>query len=124
MTPAGKGISSGAAAGGVEVNGAQVSQGSGAPNNANGANGDIYLRTDGSSLGTFYEKQAGVWVPLKTIADGTVAGGVSAPGMRVIAGTGAPVNANGTDGDFYLRSDGGAGTTIYQRRAGAWVGLV
>lgn len=40
------------------------------------------------------------------------------------AGTGAPNNANGNDGDFYFRSDGGLLTTIYQRRAGAWVGVV
>jgi hypothetical protein len=40
------------------------------------------------------------------------------------AGTGAPNNANGSDGDFYMRGDGGVLTTIYQRRAGAWVGVV
>ena len=42
----------------------------------------------------------------------------------IYAGNGAPNNANGSDGDFYLRSDGGVLTTIYQRRAGAWVGIV
>ena len=42
----------------------------------------------------------------------------------IYAGTGAPNNANGSDGDFYFRSDGGVLTTIYQRRAGAWVGVV
>lgn len=40
------------------------------------------------------------------------------------AGTGAPNNADGANGDFYLRGDGGALTTIYQKRAGAWVGIV
>lgn len=40
------------------------------------------------------------------------------------ANVGAPNNANGANGDFYFRSDGGALTTIYQRRAGAWVGIV
>jgi hypothetical protein len=39
-------------------------------------------------------------------------------------GTGAPNNANGANGDIYFRSDGGALTTVYQRRAGAWVGIV
>lgn len=38
--------------------------------------------------------------------------------------TGAPNNANGQDGDIYLRVDGGVLTTIYQKRAGAWVGIV
>lgn len=40
------------------------------------------------------------------------------------AGTGAPNNANGTDGDFYFRGDGGSMTTVYQRRSGAWTGLI
>lgn len=40
------------------------------------------------------------------------------------ANTGAPNNANGANGDIYFRADGGALTTIYQRRAGAWVGIV
>lgn len=39
-------------------------------------------------------------------------------------GVGAPDNADGSDGDFYFRSDGGAGTSIYHKRAGAWVGIV
>jgi hypothetical protein len=39
-------------------------------------------------------------------------------------GTGAPDNGNGVDGDFYFRRDGGAMTTIYQKRTGAWVGIV
>lgn len=40
------------------------------------------------------------------------------------AGFGAPNNANGTNGDIYFRSDGGALTTMYQRRGGAWVGII
>jgi hypothetical protein len=40
------------------------------------------------------------------------------------AGTGAPNNTNGANGDFYFRADGGASTTIYQKRTGAWVGIV
>lgn len=42
----------------------------------------------------------------------------------LLAGSGAPNNANGNDGDIYFRSDGGALTTVYQRRTGAWVGIV
>lgn len=38
--------------------------------------------------------------------------------------TGAPANGDGADGDLAIRTDGGALTTIYQRRAGAWVGIV
>lgn len=39
-------------------------------------------------------------------------------------GNGAPSNGDGSNGDFYFRNDGGAGTTIYHKRAGAWVGVV
>lgn len=39
-------------------------------------------------------------------------------------GTGAPSNSDASDGDFYFRSDGGALTSIYHKRAGAWVGIV
>jgi len=34
---------------------------------------------------------------------------------------GPPANSVGNDGDFAQRRDGGAGTTLYQHRAGAWV---
>lgn len=37
------------------------------------------------------------------------------------SGAGVPANATGNDGDLYFRTDGGAGTTIYQRRVGVWV---
>lgn len=43
----------------------------------------------------------------------------------IYAGTGAPNNANGNDGDFYFRGDGTvAGSNIvYHKEAGAWVAL-
>ncbi len=40
------------------------------------------------------------------------------------AGTGAPNNANGANGDYYFRSDGGVATHIYFKAAGAWAGIV
>lgn len=39
-------------------------------------------------------------------------------------GTGVPNNANGSNGDFYFRSDGSAGTFIYHKAAGSWTGFV
>jgi hypothetical protein len=44
--------------------------------------------------------------------------------LNIWGGTGAPANAQGVDGDFYLRKDGGTGTSIYQRRAGVWTGIL
>lgn len=46
---------------------------------------------------------------------------LSAGGPSMLSGTGAPAVGLGKNGDLYVRSDGGAGTVIYQKRAGAWV---
>lgn len=46
------------------------------------------------------------------------------PSGQFIFGTGVPSNSLGQNGMFYFRSDGGTLTTIYQRRAGAWIGIV
>lgn len=51
-------------------------------------------------------------------AGGTAPGTIIGP---LIYGTGVPANSMGQDGNFYFRVDGGAGTAIYQRRAGTWV---
>ena len=50
--------------------------------------------------------------------------GVTQTVAGLYAGTGAPNNANGNNGDFYFRSDGGVLTRIYFKTAGAWVGIV
>jgi hypothetical protein len=54
---------------------------------------------------------------------GAAMGGANAV-MGFSMGSGAPNNANGNNGDVYVRQDGGALSTIYQRRAGAWVGIL
>ncbi len=40
--------------------------------------------------------------------------------VNLYAGNGVPANANGQNGDFYLRGDGSAGTFIYHRAGGTW----
>lgn len=40
------------------------------------------------------------------------------------AGTGVPAVGLGANGDVYFNQTGAALTTIYQKRAGAWVGIV
>lgn len=44
----------------------------------------------------------------------------------VFAGPGVPSNADGSNGDFYFRSDGtkAGATCIYHKEAGAWVALI
>lgn len=45
-------------------------------------------------------------------------------GVTIRNGASAPSDAIGIDGDIFIRSDGGALTTIYQRRSGVYVGIV
>jgi hypothetical protein len=56
----------------------------------------------------------------KKIMPGTDAGALQTAN-GIYMGTGVPNNANGANGDFYIRTDGTAGSMLYQRRAGAWV---
>lgn len=46
----------------------KLTGGSGVPNNADGADGDFYFRSDGTAAGNtvIYHKQAGAWVALVT----------------------------------------------------------
>jgi hypothetical protein len=48
-------------------------------------------------------------------------GGVKIGAATIYTGVGVPGFSPNADGDIYLRTDGGAGTTLYQRRTGAWV---
>lgn len=50
--------------------------------------------------------------------------GTTQTSVKITAGTGAPSNADGSNGWIYIRGDGGAGTTIYHKRAGTWVGII
>jgi hypothetical protein len=40
---------------------------------------------------------------------------------QILVNAGVPNNNVGTNGQFYLRTDGGAGSCIYQKRGGVWV---
>ena len=46
--------------------------------------------------------------------------------LKLTGNTGVPNNAEGSDGDFYFRSDGtvAGNTVIYHKQAGAWIALV
>jgi len=56
----------------------------------------------------------------------TTPAGVAQTAADLYAGSGAPNNTDGSDGDFYFRSDGtkAGNTVIYHKEAGAWVALV
>ncbi len=50
--------------------------------------------------------------------------GAAQASVGISAGIGAPDNAGGANGWFYFRGDGGAMTTIYQKQAGIWTGIL
>ena len=59
------------------------------------------------------------------VTDGTYAGAgtSSVPGV-ISFGAGIPAATHGSNGDIYINSAGGSGTTIYQKRSGSWAGIV
>lgn len=44
--------------------------------------------------------------------------------LGLIYGAGAPAAGTGSNGNFYFRSDGGAGSYIYHKAGGAWTAIV
>lgn len=99
---------------------------------AQGANalypgGEIRFGTRADAGATFVD-----WAKLSNAGNLQLSGSFSPPLLGAAAGifqavaqlyvvTGVPSAANGANGDFALRSDGGAGSCLYQKRAGAWV---
>jgi hypothetical protein len=80
----------------------------------------VGIATGGGQQGEFRGTEAAFRT---RVCPGTPPGAIQRD-VGIYAGTGAPDNAFGGNGEFYLRSDGGALTTIYQKRAGAWVGII
>lgn len=78
----------------------------GAPSNADGVDGDIYLRLDG--MKTTYRKESGAWVAI-----GSTLGAIP----EIISGVGAPSNALGVDEQYY-RDTGSQ--DIYYKQGSTW----
>lgn len=108
---------------------------------ARGGENTLSLGTDASTNMTL--TGAGGWqislvdpmevdAPLHMLQGAFVAGvmypptdaGAQQTDCALYAGIGAPDNANGADGSFYFRKDGGAGTYVYFKDAGAWTGII
>jgi len=107
------------------ADGAVWYQGSGAPDDGTGADGDFYLRT---SNGAVYQKASGTWgasignITGPTGATGSTGstgstGATGAPGSVWYSGTGAPAGGLGINGDFYLNDANG---DVYSKSAGSW----
>lgn len=84
------------AAGANGTNGSTILNGSGAPSNGLGANGDFYIDTANSRL--YGPKTAGSW-PGGYL---NLVGAAGAAGNGVRNGSGTPSNGLGVDGDFYI----------------------
>lgn len=82
-----------------------------------GANGDFYINTASHAL--FGPKAAGVWPAGTSLIGPTGAtGSAGADGNTILYGTGAPSNALGVDGNFYIATDT---STLYGPKAsGIW----
>ena len=84
----------------------KVYSNTGAPNNADGVDGDIYMQLDGFK--TTYRKESGAWVAI-----GSSLGAIP----EIISGSGAPSGLLGADEQYYRDSDT---QDIYYRSGGTW----
>lgn len=84
----------------------KVYSNTGAPSNADGIDGDIYMQLDGFK--TTYRKEGGSWV-----AVGSTLGAIP----EFVSGVGVPSNVLGEDGQYYRNS---ANQDIYYKQGGTW----
>lgn len=84
--------------------------------------GTIRMRSNGTDNATL--SNVGVFSTKGKIYPAADEGAIQTA-CGVMAGSGAPDDANGANGDFYFRSDGtgGANTAIYHKEGGTWVAL-
>ena len=95
--------------------GAVWRNGSGAPADSLGINGDFYLDT---SSGDVYEKASGVYSVVVNITGPQGAQGPQGnPGAVWREGSGAPADSTGINGDFYLDTSSG---DVYKRTSGTY----
>lgn len=84
----------------------KVYSNTGAPNNADGVDGDIYMQLDGFK--TTYRKESGAWV-----AVGSTLGAIP----KIISGVGAPSNLLGADEQYYRNTEN---QNIYYKQGSTW----
>jgi hypothetical protein len=90
--------------------------GSGAPSNGTGIDGDYYLRT---SNGDVYLRSGGTYSVVGNIKGATgTTGSTGSAGATWRTGSGLPSNGTGADGDLYLDASTG---NYYLRTSGAYV---
>lgn len=118
-------------AGPAGADGSQILTGSPTPSDADGADGDFYVRT---ANGDYYQKSGGTWGA--AIGNLTGATGATGPtgaqgpagatgadgadgidGATFLSGVGVPSAGTGSDGDYYLNTSNG---DIYTKSGGSW----
>jgi len=87
-----------------------ILHGSGAPLNANGNNGDYYRNTDNQD---FWFKVTGIWDLIGNLNLSTPDG----VGTVIFSGAGKPLNANGSNGNYYRNTDN---NDLWYREGGIW----
>lgn len=108
------------------IAGKSLLSGTGAPSNALGAPGDVYVDTAGGAL--YGPKADGSW-PFATSLVGAqgvtgptgptgLTGAPGANGRTILNGAGNPTNATGIDGDFYI--DTAVNQIFGPKTSGAW----
>lgn len=109
-----RGVDDGATITGIELGGAGA-------NNTVSDNVVAFALNDIVDQGT-YTAGGGNMAYNVTNSNAKLGGGFSNDlGVSLIIGSGVPASGVGANGDTYFRTDGAAGTFIYQKRAGAWV---
>lgn len=107
----------------------------GAANSSNQQDACLALFNSTSNTKAYIQQYNGQLI-VRTLVGGVVAechraiqsnsiGGVQISSAAAIyTGSGAPSASTGANGDLWINQAGGSGTTIYQKRAGSWVGIV
>ncbi len=103
------------------TDGATWTEGNGAPDDANGKDGDFYLDRDTNDI---YKKESGSWTKIGNLngdkgdqGDAGTDGTNGTDGATWTEGSGVPDNASGKDGDLYLDRDT---SDIYKKESGSW----
>jgi len=108
----------------------KITAGTGSPESVvTGAVGSVYLRTDGGSTTSVYFKESGTgntgWISNTPVRSGAFYSpltyvGANNDAPKILAGSGVPEGViSGAVGSVYLRTDGGATTSIYFKEAGS-----
>lgn len=116
------------ATGPVGADGRTILSGSGAPDNANGVNGDYYMDITAKLI--YGPKAAGVWPAGVSLVGATGASGAAGAtgasgaagadgldGSTWYNGASVPSGGLGINGDYYLRTSNG---DVYEKASGSW----